>query len=153
METNPAATGTAGDASAGDVSTAVITGNIEAHGTVIFRPLEAKFVINKDPSVRVDPYCKFKIGWHSGRSSVAKAEGVNPSWESDAIELDRMHNEMYAQLKVKDRKRKSLTDNLGKARISLDDIITRGKVTQWYSLYHKDTVSGEILIDAEFRAK
>jgi len=39
-------------------------------GTVIFRPLEAKFTQNQE--VTLHPYCKFKIGWHSGRSAVIK---------------------------------------------------------------------------------
>ena len=117
--------------------------------TVTFRPLEGKFVKDKDIIGKMDPYCKIKIGWHSGKSSVAKSQGTHPVW-NDVITLNRKHGEQFARLKVKDRDRVTLNDRLGSVKINLDDIAARGKVTQWFTLTKGDQVTGEVLMDIEY---
>lgn len=118
-------------------------------GTFTFRPIQGKFLHDKDLIGKMDPYCKIKIGWHSGKSSVAKHQGTHPTW-SDAIVLNRKHGEQFARLKVKDRDRLRVDDRLGQVKINLDDIVARGKVAQWFTLHKGDKVTGEILVEIEY---
>jgi len=99
----------------------------------------------------MDPYCKFKIGFRTGKSSVAKNQGTHATW-NDSIVLKVKHQE-FAKLKVKDRDRLSLNDNLGSAKIPLAQVISQGKVTQWVPITKKDIVTGEVLVDMEFHPK
>ena len=118
-------------------------------GTVTFRPLEGKFVKDKDIVGKMDPYCKIKIGWHSAKSSVAKSEGTHPTW-TDVMTLQRKHGEQFAKLKCKDRDRVTLNDNLGSVKINLDEIAAKGRVQQWFPLTKADKVTGEVLVDIEY---
>jgi len=121
-------------------------------GTFVFRPLEGKFLKDKDPIGKMDCYCKFKIGFHSGKSSVAKSEGVNPTW-SDVISLNRKHNEQFAKLKIKDKDRLTLNDKVGEVKIPLNEIAAKGRVQQWFNVYKKDQLVGEILLDVEYQPR
>jgi len=117
-------------------------------GTVTFRPLEARFNHDKDFLTKMDPYCKFKLGFHRGKSSVAKRQGKNPIW-NDVITLKSKGQE-FAKVKCKDRDRLSLNDRLGKAHIPLGSVYATGKTSQWYPLQKGDKVTGEILVEIEF---
>jgi len=126
-----------------------LPGNTTAQGQFIFRPLEGRFINDKDPMGKMDPYVKIKLGWHSGKSAVAKSEGQNPTW-NDAIALPRKHNETFAKIKVKDKDRATLNDRIGDVKVNLDEIVSRGRVTQWYTVTKKDKSAGEILLDIEY---
>ena len=121
-------------------------------GTFLFRPLQGKFIKDKDPIGKMDCYCKFKIGFHSGKSSVAKSEGTNPTW-TDVISLNRKHNEQFAKLKIKDKDRTTLNDKVGEAKIPLNEIAAKGRVQQWFNVYKKEQLAGEILLDVEFQPR
>jgi Ca2+-dependent lipid-binding protein len=125
----------------------IINGN---YPTVTFRPLEAKFVQDKDLIGKMDPYCKFKIGWHSGKSSVAKSQGTHPVWGGEAITIKRKHNEEFVKIKVKDSDTLTLDDRLGDVKLRLDDIAAKGKMTQWFPLEKRGKMTGEILLDIEY---
>jgi hypothetical protein len=142
---------TTGLASGISTGTASLLDRDSKFPTVIFRPLEAKFLHDKDPIGKMDPYCKFKIGWHSGKSSVAKSQGTHPMWIGETIVLKRKHNEEFARIKLKDRDRVTLNDRLGEVKIRLDDIAAKGKVVQWFTLEKFGKVTGEILLDIEYR--
>jgi len=118
-------------------------------GTFVFRPLEGRFTKDKDIVGRMDPYVKIKIGWHSGKSSVAKSEGVNPIW-GDVIPIEKKHHEEFAKLKVKDKDRLTLNDKIGETKIPLADIAARGRVNQWFPVFKKEVQTGEILLDISF---
>jgi Ca2+-dependent lipid-binding protein len=118
-------------------------------GTFVFHPIKAKLEDDKEGLVKMDPYCKFKIGWHHGKTSVASHAGKKPKW-SDSVALDRSHDEHFAKLKVKDRDRSSMDDILGETKIDLDDIAKKGKVQEWFKLYRKDKLMGQILLDIKY---
>jgi len=128
------------------------TAGVPGNGTIVFRPIEGKFAKDKDIVGKMDIYCKFKIGWHSGKSSISKNEGAYPTW-GDVISVDRKHNEEFAKLKVKDKDRMSLNDKIGEAKIPLNEIAAKGRVQQWFSVYKKDQLTGEILLDVEFQPR
>jgi len=118
-------------------------------GTVVFRPLEAKFNEDNNWVMKMNPYCKIKVGHHTGKSSVSHHGGKNPQW-TDAISLDRKHGEQFAKLKMKDKDRISRDDRIGEAKIPLDVALAKGTSDQWFNLYHKDKVVGEIHIAIDF---
>lgn len=127
-----------------------VPGNTTAQGQFIFRPREGRFVKDKDPIGKMDPYCKIKLGWHRGKTAVARSEGTNPTW-ADAIALPRKHNETFAKIKIKDKDRTSLNDRIGEVKINLDEIVSRGKVSQWYPVQdRKGLPAGELLLDIEY---
>jgi len=123
-------------------------GGVIGRGTFTFRPIEGKFLKDKDIIGKMDPYCKIKIGRHSGKSSVAKKEGTNPIWD-DVITIEKKHNEQFAKLKVKDKDRFTLNDRIGEAKIPLADVLV-GNYRQWIPISKKSEVTGEILMEITF---
>ncbi len=113
---------------------------------IIFRPIEAKFN-NKHDVGKMDPYCKIKVGWHRGKTSVAKQHGKHPVWD-DLITL-KVKNQDFAKIKVKDKNRLIPDDILGKAKIPLIQILTGEKITQWVPLNKGGQITGEILVSME----
>jgi len=118
-------------------------------GTVTFRPIEGRFMKDKDIIGKMDPYCKFKIGWRSGKSSVAKGQGLNAIWAGDAITL-KVKNHEFAKLKVKDKDRLRPDDRIGSAEIPLAQLIQQGTTKQWISITKGNQVTGEVLIEMTF---
>jgi len=120
-------------------------------GTVTFRPIEARLNKDKDFIGKMDPYCKFKIGFHRGKTSVATGQGMNPHW-NEAIVL-KTKNHGHAKVKVKDRDRLTFNDRLGSAKIPLDSLYQAGRSSQWIPLTKGDKVTGEILVEMEYLPK
>ena len=118
-------------------------------GTIIFRPLEAKLEKDKDALVKMDPYCKFKIGWHRGKTSAAKHAGTHPHWSEEVV-LERKHDEEFAKLKVKDREKPGIDDVIGETKIDLNSVASKGKVKEWYNLYSGKEVTGKILLEIKY---
>ena len=121
-------------------------------GTITFRPIEGRFVKDKDIVGKMDPYCKFKIGWRSGKSSVAKSEGTHPTWVGDAITL-KVKNQEFAKLKIKDKDRLRLDDRLGSAQIPLAQVIQQGAVSQWIPVSKNGVATGEVHVEMVFTPK
>jgi len=119
------------------------------YGTIIFRPIQAKFNRDEDLIDKLNPYCKFKIGWHSSKSSVAEGQGVNAHW-NDVIRL-KVKGQETATVKVKEKER--LGGRLGKGKISLSSVFPGKKITQWVSLHKGEKVTGEILVEIEYIPK
>lgn len=122
----------------------------KVRGTVTFRPIEARFNQDKDLIGKMDPYVKFKIGLHSGKSSVAKSQGTHPVW-NDSIPI-KYKGQEFAKIKVKDRDRLRLDDRLGTAKIPLSQLILAGPTTQWFPLEKKGAVTGEIQVEISYSA-
>jgi len=120
-----------------------------AVGTLIFRPLEARFNQDNNWIIKMNPYCKFKVGWHTAKSSVDKHGGKFPKW-TDSVALARKHGEEFAKLKLKDKDRITRDDNLGESKIMLREVIENGRVNKWFNLYKGNKITGEILLDIEF---
>jgi len=118
-------------------------------GNIIFRPLEAKFNADNNYILKMNPYCKLKLGWHTAKTAVAIREGTSPHW-NDAIVLKRKHGEEFAKLKIKDRDTLSRDDNLGTTKIPLDEVIRMGKTSKWFNLYKDNKITGEVLITMEY---
>jgi len=120
-------------------------------GKIVFRPLEAKFLEDREIIRRMDLYCRFKIGFRSTKTSIADQDGVIPRWR-DAVSI-KVKDQEFAKLIIKDRNRLSFTDKVGKVRIPLDEVYNKGKVKKWYSLYTNKQNSGDILIELEYIPK
>jgi len=118
-------------------------------GTVTFRPIEGKFNKDKDLIGKMDPYCKFKIGWHRGKSTVAKSEGVNPTWGGEAITI-KCKGQEFAKIKVKDHDKLRHDDNLGSAKIPLAQLYQQGSLAQWIPLTKRGDVVGEVYVEMEY---
>ncbi len=118
-------------------------------GTLIFRPLEARFNQDNNWIMKMNPYCKFKVGWHTAKSSVDKHGGKFPKW-TDSVALVRKHGEEFVKLKIKDKDRITRDDNLGEAKIMLHEVIEKGRVNKWFNIYKRNKITGEILLDIEF---
>lgn len=116
-------------------------------GTLIFRPIKGTFNVEKDKTM--EPYCKFKMGWRSGKSSAAEEEQGNEVEWNDVVQLDRKHNEEYAKIHIKDNQR-FFRRGIGKAKISLERVLSDGKQTEWFDIEHKGEVVGEVLLDIEY---
>lgn len=118
-------------------------------GTLIIRPVEGKFFKCDGSAVKMEPYCKFKLGVHSGKTGVAKTSGSTAVW-TDVISLERKFGEKYAHLKCKDKHRLILRENLGSCKINLDDVAAMGKVYDWYTLTKGDRISGQVLLEIDY---
>jgi len=125
------------------------TGTHGVKGTITFRPIEGKFNKDKDLIGKMDPYCKFKIGWHRGKSTVAKSEGTNPTWGGEAITI-KCKGQEFAKIKVKDHDKLRHDDNLGSAKIPLAQLYQQGSLAQWIPLTKRDVVVGEVYVEMEY---
>jgi len=125
---------------------------IDLKGTFIFSPIEGKFLSDQGLIGKMDPYCKVTLGFHSGKTSVAKDEGLHPVW-NDAITLERKHNEEFAKIKVKDNDKITFNDNIGEAKIPLHEVALKGASSQWYPIFKKEKQTGEILVNVSFQPK
>jgi len=117
-------------------------------GSITFRPIEARFNHDKDLLGKMDPYCKFKIGFHRGKSAVAKGQGVTPVW-NDAVTV-KHKNQEFAKLKVKDHDKLRHDDTIGIAKIPLDQVLASGTVDQWVPVEKHGKVTGEVHIIMEY---
>ena len=122
---------------------------VTTRGVFIFKPLEANIPIDYEVVSKMDPYCQFRIGWHSDWTLGSKTKGNHPTW-AERVSLERKHNEEFAKFKLRNNNRTVITETLGKTKIPLDEIINKGMVTQWYNIYRKKQVSGQIRINIEF---
>jgi len=122
---------------------------VKTKGTVNFRPIEARFNQDKDVIGKMDPYCKFKIGFHSGKSTVAKSEGTHPTW-GDVVPV-KYKGQQWAKIKVKDKDTLRPDSRLGSVKIPLDQVVTGVPNTQWYPLEKRGgKVTGEIQIEITY---
>jgi len=120
-------------------------------GTLTFKPIEAKFNNNKDFSSGIYPTCKIRVGWHAREVVILKFTGKSLFW-SDQIVLKRKHEEMTATIKVKSLSGLVFSKKLGKAQIDLGGAVSRGRSSQWYNLYKRGRIVGEILLETVFEA-
>ena len=120
-------------------------------GFIAFTPIEAKFATDKDPEAKIDPYCKFKIGWHSGKTNVStlKEESLQAKW-ADVVTLERNHDESFAKLKVKDKTALGFDGVIGQPKIDLELVMANKKIAQWYTIYNKDKPTGEVFMSVEY---
>jgi len=122
---------------------------VKTRGTVNFRPIEARFNQDKDVIGKMDPYCKFKIGFHSGKSTVAKSEGTHPTW-GDVVPV-KYKGQQWAKIKVKDKDTLRPDSRLGSVKIPLDQVVTGVPNTQWYPLEKRGgKVTGEIQVEITY---
>jgi len=125
----------------------------ESIGTVSFIPIEAKFIHDNNILGKMEPYCKFKVGWRSGKSSIAKNSGTNPVWSGEHIMIKVKENSSYAKLKVKDHSRSMFDNRLGVAEISLNEVFQNGKASQWVPIIKKGITTGEVLLEMVYTPK
>ena len=120
-------------------------------GTIIFRPIQANFNSDHSLSGKLCPYCEFKLGWRSIRSSVANDEDCSAEWKEEIV-LKKHNKEHFAQLKIKDKEKDKFWSNgtLGEAKINLEPVVCRGKVLGWYNFYRKNKLAGEVLLEVEY---
>lgn len=123
-------------------------GNVDK---VIFRPIEGRFNRNTDFLKKMDPYCKFRIGWRTGWSKTAWSEGKTPNWAGEVV-LKRKRNKQFAHVTVRDRDLglHSYNNMVGQTKIDLNDIAAKGKVKEWFPVYHWGKPAGEVLLEIEY---
>ena len=80
---------------------------------LIIRPLEAKLIHNTDLFMKMDPYCKFKIGKEKVKSKVHKKGGKTPVW-TDTLTLKREIGDDILKVEVKDKDTFTRDDVVGK---------------------------------------
>jgi len=97
------------------------------------------------------PYCEFKLGWRSIKSSIAADNECSAEWKEE-LSLKRNRNDHFVQLKIKDHEKDRFKFDgvLGQAKISLESVICKGKVLGWYNFYRKGKLAGEVLMELEY---
>ena len=118
-------------------------------GTIVFKPLEVKLNVTGDSKKPMEPYCKFKIGWHTAKSFHTRVHDMHARW-NDILYVSRNHDETYAKLKIKDLGRLGDAAVIGEAKIDMEVVVANKRVIQWYSIYHKEKMTGEVLLDIEY---
>ena len=118
-------------------------------GFICFTPIEAKFTTEKDPEAKIDPYCKFKLGWQTAKTDVSKEEGLQAKW-AEVVTLERKGADSYAKLKVKDKTALGFDGLIGEAKIDVEFVVANKKVSQWYTIYNKDKPTGEVFMSVEY---
>ena len=122
-------------------------------GTIVFKPVEFLIKdegdhVGKDAIEKMDPYCQFKIGWHTKKTHITKPKGNQAHW-NDMVTFDGKHDESYAKVEIRDQGRLGSHAVIGEAKIDLEVVAANGRVSQWYNVYNHEKIVGEIFIDIE----
>ena len=120
-------------------------------GTITFRPIEYRVNQNVKSTDRIDPYCKFKIGWSSVTTPAAKTNGLHPVWNGvpgQAVTL-KVKDQDYVKIKLKN-KDKFFNNTIGKAKVPLTQIYRAGKSAQWIPLTRRHKQAGQVLVEFVF---
>jgi len=125
----------------------------DGKATVNLKPVELKLTYLDDVGqvCRMVPYCKFKLGWKSGKSTVGHYErGIHVFM--DVVSLERKGKETSVKLKIKNKDGGNLEDRIGMAEILLEDVVAAGGLIRaWYPLKSATKTVGEILMEVEYR--
>jgi len=113
---------------------------------LIIRPLEAKLIHNTDLFMKMDPYCKFKIGKEKVKSKVHKKGGKTPVW-TDTLTLKREIGDDILKVEVKDKDTFTRDDVVGKGILNLHDIPSFIPISKWVPLFYKEKHAGDVLVE------
>merc|ERR1712243_159422 len=124
---------------------------LQMPGNIVFRPIEVKFAVSEggEGHAKRNPYCKFKIGRHTGRTSTATVSELGPIKWSENVIIERYKDEPFAKMKLKDRSG-LIGTTIGEAKIDLEYVLANTKVVQWYNVYNKEVIVAEVLLDIEY---
>jgi len=115
-------------------------------GSIVFKPLEAKIKDSPESVDSLDPICKFKIGFHSGKTEAALPCEGNIVWH-DYVKVD-MNDESFATVKLKNKG--ILGKTIGEGKIDLEMVLANKRMVQWIDVFDKDEVTGQILVDVQY---
>jgi len=118
-------------------------------GTFVFRPLEANLTHNTDLLTKMNPYCSFILGNERIKGQICKKGGKHPHW-NDSITVPAT-NEGLLVMELLDHDRITKDDSIGACTIDLSEVQSRGQVSKWYPLTHKNKPAGEILLEVVFQ--
>jgi len=115
-------------------------------GSITFKPSQVKL---KEGVANSLLYCTFEIGFSKGRTTFLKIDGEKLCFEVNPIPVN-VHNQKFAKLKLK-HKRKIMPDEIvGKAQIPIAQIVYQGNWAEWIPLSTKHEIFGEIYIEMTF---
>jgi len=113
---------------------------------LIIKPLQATLTHNTDLFMKMDPYCKFKIGKEKVKSKVHKRGGKEPVW-TDTLTLKRELGHSILLVEVKDKDTFTRDDCVGKGSIDLHEIPSFIPTSKWVPLFYKDKPAGDVLVE------
>lgn len=120
-------------------------------GTFILRPIEAKLTRDTELIGKMDPYCMFRMGGQSFKSTTSQKGGTHPQWQ-DSITMPMPVNPTETTMcSVEIRDENVLKDDsVGSFEMDMTEVKMQGKVRKWFSLYHKDKPAGDLLLEATY---
>jgi len=123
--------------------------NLGTVGTITFKPLEGRFNGDKETMEKIDPYCKFKVGFRSAKSSAARGEGSQQTWVGEAVSM-HVKSQEFAKIKIKNHNKAGFDNLIGTAKIPLGNVYQLGKIVEWVPIQKNDVLVGEVLLELEF---
>jgi len=118
-------------------------------GSIVFKPIQAKLIRDKDVVSKMDPYCMFTIGDQHLKSETAQHGGGHPHWK-DSILMPLSLEQSTCFIEIKDDKFLSPKDNVGSCELDLKELQMEGTVRKWYELYHDENLTGELLMESTY---
>jgi len=115
----------------------------------VLKPIEAHLVHDTDFLTKMNPYCVFVIEGKRINSQVCKRGGKHPHW-NDAVTIPA-NSEYKILVKLMDKDRFTSDDHIGSFIMDLQETVSQGKTSKWYTLLHKNKPAGEILIESTFQ--
>jgi hypothetical protein len=118
-------------------------------GSIVFKPIQAKLVRDKEIVSKMDPYCTIKVGEQNLHSETSQKGGTHPHWHN-SITMPLPTEQSTCFVEIKDDKFLSPDDNVGACELDIKELQTEGTIRKWYPLYHEENFTGEILMESTY---
>ena len=117
-------------------------------GQVIFKPVRAQFLKDKETFGKQDPYCKIKTQTGEFRTHTCNDGGKTPYW-NDSFNFN-LTGDSNIHLSIWDKDTFSADDFIAETNISLVGSLVQGNNAKWYNLTRKGVPAGQIFIEIQY---
>ena len=116
-------------------------------GTIVFKPIEAKFAHEGPKITHIQPVCVFTMGNQKLQTGQSRKEaGVHAKWD-DTITLNSTQDSSCL-VELKDKDSMIPNDRIGSFSVNLKDLESQGKISKWFTLQQNGEPVGEMLLEA-----
>jgi len=115
-------------------------------GVITFKPSKVRLKKGMANSLL---YCVFEIGFSKGKTTLLKIENERLYFEVNPISVS-VHNQKFAKLKLKHKRKIMPDETVGKAQIPIAQIVYQGQWAEWIPISTKEESFGEIYIEMAF---
>ena len=117
-------------------------------GNLTVKPVCAKLTYSTETFGKMDPYCVITCGSQKQKTRTCNNADKNPSW-TDQFNFQIVGQQMI-HVALYDKDTFTKDDFICEGNIPLMDVVSSGKVSQWFPLTRKGKNVGDIRVDMDY---